>query len=85
MDLDAMATYSCVVEGYTIEDDNDLTCVSLNDTAQWYPAEAPVCVEGKFDSHSRSRLRASRGVFQRLAGQGTHGSTWSIQAALGRS
>ena len=47
-ELVAVATYSCVMEGYVIEDANNLTCVSVNDTAQWYPAEAPVCEQGTY-------------------------------------
>ena len=46
VNLGTVATYSCVMEGYIIEDTNALTCVSENDTAQWYPAEAPVCEQG---------------------------------------
>ena len=48
VELDAVATYSCVMEGYVIEDVNTLTCVLVNNTAQWYPAEAPVCEQGTY-------------------------------------
>ena len=44
---DAVATYSCTVEGDVIEDVNELTCVIMDGTAQWYPAEAPICEQGK--------------------------------------
>ena len=44
---DAVATYSCTVEGYVIEDANELTCVAMDGTAQWNPAEAPMCEQGK--------------------------------------
>ena len=48
VDLDVVATYSCVMEGYVIEDANTLTCVLVNNTAQWYPAESPVCERGTY-------------------------------------
>ena len=55
MDLDAVATYSCVIEGYVIEDVNTRTCVLVNNTAQWYPAEAPVCERGSYTRiHART-------------------------------
>ena len=44
----AVATYRCVIEGYVIEDANNLTCVSVNDTAEWDSAEAPVCEQGTY-------------------------------------
>ena len=48
VDLDAVATYSCVMEGYVIEGANNLTCVSVNNTPKWHPAEAPVCEQGTY-------------------------------------
>ena len=48
VELDAVATYSCVMEGYVIEDVDTLTCVLVNNTAQWYPAEAPMCEQGTY-------------------------------------
>ena len=55
VDLDAVATYSCVMEGYVIEDANTLTCVSVNNTAQWYPAEAPVCEQGTYQAKAHAQ------------------------------
>ena len=70
----AVATYSCVIEGYIIEDANNLTCVSVNDTAQWYPAEVPVCEQGIY----RISLNKRRVSFISLVSQSC--MCWEIQA-----